>query len=401
MISFPKNWQATTLDNVCLEIVDCINKTAPVVDFSTNYKMIRTTNVKQGRINLGDARCVTEDVFLKWTRRLLPKRNDVILTREAPLGEVGLLRTDEKVFLGQRTMIYRADPEQLDQVFLYYSLLGDLSQAQIRSLGSGSTVEHIRVPQAEKLKIQLPPILVQRKISAVLSAYDDLIENNNRRIALFEKMAEKIYREWFVRLRFPGHEGAAFHKGIPEGWEETRLSELIDIKHGYAFKGEFFRQEPTQNILLTPGNFAIGGGFQSGKLKYYDGPVLPEYVLETDDLIVTMTDLSKKGDTLGYPAFVPPSQDCQYLHNQRLGKVTLRNKNLITNNFLYYIFCSVTYRYHVVGSATGTTVKHTAPDRIRSFQILLPDQEVIHSFEKRSEERRVGKECRSRWSPYH
>ncbi|MEO0886856.1 MAG: hypothetical protein AAFY54_13100, partial [Cyanobacteria bacterium J06648_10] len=76
------------------------------------------------------------------------------------------------------------------------------------------------------------------------------------------------------------------------------------------------------------------------------------------------------------------SQDCQYLHNQRLGKVTLRNKNLITNNFLYYIFCSVTYRYHVVGSATGTTVKHTAPDRIRSFQILLPDQEVIHSFEK-------------------
>ncbi|MEP7217341.1 MAG: restriction endonuclease subunit S, partial [Bacteroidota bacterium] len=190
--------------------------------------MIRTSNVKSGRVDLSEARYVDEAVFQKWTRRLLPKRNDVILTREAPLGEVGLLRTDESVFLGQRTMVYRADEKHLNQIFLYYSLLGPTLQSQIATLGSGSTVEHVRVPDAEKLKIPMPAIEVQKKIAAILSAYDDLIENNKRRIALIEKMAEEIYREWFVRMRFPGYENVVFEKGIPDGWEVKRLGDILE-----------------------------------------------------------------------------------------------------------------------------------------------------------------------------
>jgi type I restriction enzyme S subunit len=81
-------------------------------------------------------------------------------------------------------------------------------------------------------------------------------------------------------------------------WRETSLGELIDIKHGFAFKGEFFRDEPRGDILLTPGNFAIGGGFKADRLKYYEGPVPEEFVLHEGDLIVTMTDLSKQADTL-------------------------------------------------------------------------------------------------------
>jgi type I restriction enzyme S subunit len=83
------------------------------------------------------------------------------------------------------------------------------------------------------LDIPLPPFPIQKKIAAVLSAYDDLIENNNRRIAILEKMAEEIYREWFVRIRFPGHEKATFHKGIPEGWESKRFNEFCMLKRGY------------------------------------------------------------------------------------------------------------------------------------------------------------------------
>jgi type I restriction enzyme, S subunit len=378
---FPKDWQIEKLDEVCSEIVDCINKTAPIVDFQTCYKMIRTTNVKAGRIDLSDAKCVTENTFIQWTRRILPQQNDVILTREAPLGEIGLLRTDEKVFLGQRTMIYRANARFLNQRFLYYSFLGSLLQSQIKSLGSGSTVEHMRVPQAEKLEILMPPLSAQKKIASILSAYDDLIENNKRRIALLEKMAEEIYREWFVRMRFPGHEQVAFHKGIPEGWDYAELGNLLEIKHGYAFKGEFFSQEPTPNVLLTPGNFSIGGGYKDDKLKYYTGSIPEDYILKAGDMIVTMTDLSKAGDTLGYPAFVPPSEEYQFLHNQRLGKVLIHDIKKLGNHFLYNVFCSEMYRYHVVGSATGSTVKHTAPERIKSFIVLIPDRVLMQKFE--------------------
>ena len=105
-------------------------------------------------------------------------------------------------------------------------------------------------------------------------------------------------------------------------WCDVTLGDLIDIRHGFAFKGKFIHDEPQRDLLLTPGNFAIGGGFKRDRFKYYDGPVEEEYVLQEGDLLVTMTDLSKQSDTLGYPAVVPACTDGRrYLHNQRLGKI--------------------------------------------------------------------------------
>jgi type I restriction enzyme, S subunit len=164
-------------------------------------------------------------------------------------------------------------------------------------------------------------------------------------------------------------------------WTETSVGELVDIKHGFAFQGEFFHDEPEGDILLTPGNFAIGGGFKAEKFKYYSGPILnDEFVLRTGDLLVTMTDLSKSADTLGYPALVPDRTDGRrYLHNQRLGKILIRDKELDVR-YLYYLLCSDGYRHEVLASATGTTVKHTSPERIKRFRFLrppLPEQRAI------------------------
>ena len=115
------------------------------------------------------------------------------------------------------------------------------------------------------------------------------------------------------------------------------LGVYIDIKHGFAFEGQYFCDEPTPNVLVTPGNFAIGGGFQEGKLKSYNGPVPNDYVLREGDLIVTMTDLSKAGDTLGYPALVPGTAGRTYLHNQRIGLVSITNDKRLDRDYLYYL----------------------------------------------------------------
>ncbi len=195
-------WPQVQLSSICAAIIDCVNKTAPTTPEITPFKMIRTTNVRDGWVRLDEVRYVTEEVYNTWTRRQVPRRGDVILTREAPLGEVGMLRTEDRVFLGQRLVSYRADPEKLDNRFLLYSMQGDDMQAQIRSLGSGATVEHMRVPDAEKLKIRLPSLSIQKRIGATLAAYDELIENNTRRIAILEEMACGLYRELFPRLWF-------------------------------------------------------------------------------------------------------------------------------------------------------------------------------------------------------
>ncbi|WP_424406930.1 restriction endonuclease subunit S [Pasteurella sp. PK-2025] len=155
---------------------------------------------------------------------------------------------------------------------------------------------------------------------------------------------------------------------------KSKLSDFISIKHGFAFKGEFISTEENENCLLTPGNFAIGGGFKSDKFKFYTGDVPSDYILNSDDLIVTMTDLSKDADTLGYSALVPNIQNKQMLHNQRIGLVIFINDEL-DKEYLYFLMRSKEYRHHVVSTATGSTVKHTSPSKILSFEFDKPTLE--------------------------
>ena len=155
-------------------------------------------------------------------------------------------------------------------------------------------------------------------------------------------------------------------------WEETSLAAVVDVKHGFAFPGENIRDEPPGDILLTPGNFAIGGGFKGEKFKYFDGEVPTDYVLNEGDLIVTMTDLSKQADTLGYPAVVPKPRGSRFLHNQRLGKILIKNSADLDKGFLFYLLRTAEYRHEVLASATGTTVKHTSPGRILAHKASIP-----------------------------
>ena len=162
--------------------------------------------------------------------------------------------------------------------------------------------------------------------------------------------------------------------GIPVhriGWTETKLDDLVEVIHGYAFSGKFFSDEPTENILVTPGNFKIGGGFKFEKMKYYSGEVPEKYVLHKGDVIVTMTDLSKEADTLGYSAVVPNVPEKKLLHNQRIG--LLKTKSKIGDlNFINWLMRSEEYRWHVIGTASGSTVHHTSPARILDYKFLLP-----------------------------
>jgi type I restriction enzyme, S subunit len=153
-------------------------------------------------------------------------------------------------------------------------------------------------------------------------------------------------------------------------WTSHKLADLITIKHGFAFKGEYFSEDTANPILVTPGNFAIGGGFREGKPKSYSGPIPDDFTLSEGDLVVTMTDLSKAADTLGYAGLIPGGKT--YLHNQRVGKVEILKPRQVEKTFLHYALRTDSYRQHVLSGATGTTVRHTSPTRIREYTLLLP-----------------------------
>ena len=157
--------------------------------------------------------------------------------------------------------------------------------------------------------------------------------------------------------------------------QEFFLSDFISVKHGFAFKGDFITTEENENCLLTPGNFMIGGGFKSDKFKYFSGDIPQDYILKEDDLIITMTDLSKQGDTLGYSALVPSIYGKKMLHNQRIGLVEFKN-NELDKYYLYFLLRSHEYRSYILGCSTGSTVRHTSPSKIVSFKFVKPDLET-------------------------
>ena len=154
-------------------------------------------------------------------------------------------------------------------------------------------------------------------------------------------------------------------------WKKVKLGDVIEIKHGYAFSGEHIIEEDNDIVLVTPGNFRIGGGFQEKKCKYFDGDIPQDYILKSGDFIVTMTDLSKTIDTLGYSAFVPYSSHRIYLHNQRIGLVQLKN-NKCDKGYIYWLMRTRPYQREIANTSTGATVHHTSPSKICNYEFVVP-----------------------------
>lgn len=221
------------LDDVCEFIVDCLHKTAPIQE--VGYPSIRTPNVGRGRLMLDGVNRVSEDVYTEWTRRAVPMPGDLILAREAPAGNVAIIKDGQTVCLGQRTVHLRPDRRKVDPDFLCYYLLAPKQQGGLLAGETGATAGHVNMRDIRRLNLGvLPGLSTQTKAGEILAAYDELIENNRRRIALLEEAAWMLYREWFVRFRFPGHEHVKIIDGIPEGWERCEVGSILELRYGKA-----------------------------------------------------------------------------------------------------------------------------------------------------------------------
>jgi type I restriction enzyme S subunit len=225
------NWSEITVDDACSAIIDYRGKTP--VKSSSGIRLITAKVVKSGRINEEPAEFIAENYYNEWMRRGLPKLYDVVITTEAPLGEVGLIRDAGRVALGQRLILLRGKPQVVDQRFLHQVLQSSLVQSRIAARGTGTTVVGIKQSELRKVLLPLPPFEEQVRIGEILGAYDDLIEVNHRRVGLLEEMARGLFEEWFVRLRFPGHEDLApvetDNGTFPAGWTLQAAGTLIDF----------------------------------------------------------------------------------------------------------------------------------------------------------------------------
>ena len=187
--------QPQKLEEVCLFIADCPHSTAQ--DEGQGFPLVRTPNVGNGRLIFEKMHRVSREVYETRNKRAKPQAGDLIYAREAPAGNVALITKGQEVCLGQRTVLLRPNPAMADSAFLTYYLLAPEQRHRLLGTATGATVTHVNLPAIRNLEVALPPLPVQRRIADILSAYDDLIENNRRRIAILEETARLFYRKWF------------------------------------------------------------------------------------------------------------------------------------------------------------------------------------------------------------
>ena len=238
------------------------------------------------------------------TKRAIPEPGDLIVAREAPAGNVAIIGEGQTVCLGQRTVHLRLYHEKVDPNFLCYYLLAPRQQGALLAGETGATT-HVNMRDIRRLKLgSLPTLPTQRKFGQILSAYDDLIENNLRRIALLEEAARLLYREWFVHFRFPGHEHVKIKDGLPEGWDRHTVSDLADIFRGRSYRSSELVDSDGQPFinLKCVDRF---GGFRIYGLKWFHGEHLEQHFAVPGDVLIAVTDMTRNAMIVAQAARVP------------------------------------------------------------------------------------------------
>lgn len=329
--------------------------------------VVRVNNIKNGHIEINDVLRVDSEIENKYLRTRLVG-GELLITVVGSVGECAIVPATLKGWNVARAVSVARIKNEFDTRFIKYSFQAEDIKHQLYGNTNDTVQPTLNLSSLKEIVFRLPALKEQTAIAEVLSSLDDKIDLLHRQNKTLEQLAETLFRQWFV-------------EEAEESCDTFSIGDFATVKHGFAFKGEFISPEPTNYILVTPGNFKIGGGFKFDKFKYYTTSEFPtEYIFNADDLIVTMTDLSQEGDTLGYPAFVPVAHGGEiYLHNQRVGKVQL---NGIGKYFIYHLMKTEDYRWFIHGSASGTSIRHTSPSTICAFQFQRPPLDKINEFEK-------------------
>ena len=363
-------WRKIQIKELCSDIIDCVNKTAPISNTPTKYRMLRTSDIRDGFINLENLKFVTEKTYNKWTRRGFLQKGDIILTREAPLGEVGLVRYAENFFLGQRLVLLRANPSVCDNRFLLYALQFHDNKQAIIAKGVGATVLHLRVPECEKIEIRVPDLQTQRKIGNILSAYDNLIENNQKQIRLLEEAAQRLHKEWFVDLRFPGHETTPVVDGVPEGWTRKQLIDVATVQYGYAFDGSLFNSIGNGMPIVRIRNIPSGN---TGDYTTESADI--QYIIHNGDILVGMDGEFHINSWSGQDAYLV----------QRVCRIKPINVG-IAGYLLQAIYEPIKYFEKTV---VGATVAHLGKKHIDTITLLIGPNKLYIPFQQYFDKRQL------------
>lgn len=338
---------------------------------SSGVPLIRGVNLSLGKERFKDENLmfVSEHTADRLKRcNCLP--NDIIFTKKGTLGQTGIIPDNlsfDRFLISGNQMRIRIDKHKAEALYVYYFVSSQYGQARIIADAMTAGVPKINLTYLRRFQILLPSRHEQKKIAAILTAYDDLIETNKRRIALLEKMAEELYREWFVRMRFPGYKNTKFVKGVPEGWPLERFTNLVEMNPRESInKSDPVPYVGMENLSQNSMHFVSNEkrtGVSGSKFRNRDS-LLPR--------ITPCLENGKRG-------FVT----C--LNDEQVGVgstefIVFREKDLPAE-YIYLLTCNPSFRQHAELSMTGASGRQRVQhDCFDYFFIPKPPQEIRDRF---------------------
>ncbi|MDA9026833.1 restriction endonuclease subunit S [Flavobacteriaceae bacterium] len=372
------NWEKNTLSNLCFKVTDGTHDSPKSV--SSGFPFIKGTHVKKGRIDFDNCEYLNEDDHLKVISRSKPEKGDTLFANiGANLGECAHVNVDFE-FSIKNVALFKPDDKYLNGRFLYFLLSSNFIQTDIISRKSGSAQPFLSLNALRSYKIIYPALETQKRIADILSDYDDLIENNLKRIKLLEQAAQNIYKEWFVNLRFPGHENTPINEetGLPEGWGNAELGSVATVQSSKRvfladyvdigvpfYRGKEISQKVKHEVISEP--YFIS----HEKFREFDSRFGSP---KENDILITAVG------TIGNCYLARKSDLPFYFKDGNLLWIHSYNEN-VSGFYLIQYFQSPIFKEILNSITIGSSQKALTITAVKKLNITVPNNEMLEKFD--------------------
>lgn len=351
-------WKTVKLQEICESISDGDHLPPPKAE--NGIPFVTISNIQDNQLDFTDTMFVPESYYEKLDNKRKAKKGDILYSVVGSFGIPVLMKRDEKFVFQRHIAILR--PNKIDSSFLYYTMLNKDFYAKADAAAIGAAQRTVSLTSLRNIEISVPLLETQMKIAGILSTYDDLIENNRKQIKLLEEAAQKLYKEWFVKLNFPGHENIKILDGVPEGWKKEKLINLVDVQYGYAFDGSKFNSEGNGKPIIRIRNIPQGTTDDFTTEQTTD-----DYIVHNGDIVVGMD---------GEFHINTWNQNDAYLV-QRACSFRPRNENM-KGYILQAIYAPIKFFENTV---VGATVAHLGKKHIDTIEIWTCNEELYIPFQ--------------------
>lgn len=341
-------WKTVKLQEICESISDGDHLPPPKAEKGIPFVTI--SNIQDNQLDFTDTMFVPESYYEKLDNKRKAKTGDILYSVVGSFGIPVLMKSDEKFVFQRHIAILR--PNQIDSRFLYYTMLGKDFYAKADAAAIGAAQRTVSLTSLRNIEISVPPLEIQQKIAGILSAYDDLIENNRKQIKLLEEAAQKLYKEWFVKLNFPGHENVKIVDGVPEDWETFQIDKIYQIKYGNTLP---------KTELISNGKYPVYGA--NGVIGRYNK-------FNVEEIITLITSRGNAGD-ISYT-----KDKYAFITNNSFTVKPQEKFEYINFPFIYEQFNMI--NFHAI--TTGVAQPQLTNASISNLKICLPNRNFIEKY---------------------